>query len=69
MRGVVVRGDGLEVIVVELVEMEEQFRQITLQIFVKLMKQLIEVDWNFRCQIPMEEMEVRALVSETVRYD
>jgi len=35
--GVIVGGDGQKVVVVELVEVKKQFRQISLQVIVNLM--------------------------------
>jgi len=56
MRGLVVGGDGLEVVKVELIEMNEQFRQITVQILINLLKQLTEFERDFLREIPMQEM-------------
>ena len=38
MRGSVVGGDGLEIIEVELIEVNKQFRQITVQILIDLLE-------------------------------
>jgi len=38
MRGLIVGGNGLEVVEVELVEMNKQFRQITIQILINLLE-------------------------------
>ena len=40
--GMIVGGDGQKVVVVELVEVEKQFRQISLQVIVNLMDWLTE---------------------------
>jgi len=49
MRGSIVRGDGLEVVEVELIEVNKQFRQITVQILINLLKRLTEFEWDFCC--------------------
>jgi len=38
MRGLIVRGDGLEVVEVELIEVNKQFRQVTVQILINLLE-------------------------------
>ena len=38
MRGSIVGGDGLEVVEIELVEVNKQFRQIAVQILINLLK-------------------------------
>ena len=47
MRGTIVRGDGLEIVKVKLIEMYKQFRQITVQILIDLLKRLTEFEWDF----------------------
>ena len=59
----------MEVVVIELIEMEEQFRQIALEIFVDLVERLTVFCGDLQSQIPMQEVEVRALIGETVRYN
>ena len=56
MRGLVVGSDGLEVVEVELIEMDEQFSQIAVQILVNLFKGLTEFEGDVRCEIPMQEV-------------
>jgi len=56
MRGSVVGGDGQEVVEVELVEMNEQFSQVTVQILINLLKRLTEFEGDFWREIPMQEV-------------
>ena len=47
MRGSIVRGDGLEVVEVELIEVNKQFRQVTVQILINLLERLTEFEGDF----------------------
>ena len=47
MRGSIVGGDGLEVVEVELIEVNKQFRQITVQILIDLLERLTELEGDF----------------------
>ena len=47
MRGSIVGGDGLKIVEVELIEVNEQFRQITVQILINLLKRLTEFEGDF----------------------
>ena len=47
MRGSVVGGDGLEIVKVELIEVNKQFRQITVQILIDLLERLTEFEGDF----------------------
>ena len=47
MRGSIVRGDGLEVVEVELIEVNKQFRQVTIQILINLLERLTEFEGDF----------------------
>jgi len=49
MRGSIVGGDGLEVVEIELVEVDKQFRQIAVQILINLLKRLTEFEGDFSC--------------------
>jgi len=50
-----------------LVEVDKQFRQISLEVIVDLVNQLTEFGGDLWSQIPVQEMDMRALISETVR--
>ena len=47
MRGSIVGGDGLEIVEVELIEVNKQFRQITVQILIDLLERLTEFEGDF----------------------
>ena len=47
MRGSIVGGDGLEVVEVELIEVNKQFRQVTVQILINLLERLTEFEGDF----------------------
>jgi len=47
MRGSIVGGNGLEVVEVELIEMNKQFSQITIQILINLLERLTEFEGDF----------------------
>jgi len=47
MGGSIVGGNGLEVVEVELIEMNKQFGQITVQILINLLEQLTEFEGDF----------------------
>ena len=47
MGGSIVRGDGLEVVEIELIEVDKQFRQITVQILINLLERLTEFEGDF----------------------
>ena len=47
MRGSIVWGNGLEIVKVELIEVNKQFRQITVQILIDLLERLTEFEGDF----------------------
>jgi len=47
MRGSIVGGDGLEIVEVELIEVNKQFCQITVQILIDLLERLTEFEGDF----------------------
>ena len=47
MGGSIVWGDGLEVVEIELIEVDEQFRQIPVQILINLLERLTEFEGDF----------------------
>ena len=47
MRRTIVRGNGLEIVEVELIEVRTQFRQITVQILINLLERLTEFEGDF----------------------
>ena len=47
MRGSIVGGDGLEIVEVELIEVNKQFRQVTVQVLIDLLKRLTEFEGDF----------------------
>jgi len=47
MRGSIVGSDGLEVVEVELIEMNKQFRRVTVQILINLLERLTEFEGDF----------------------
>jgi len=49
MRGSIVGGDGLEIVEVELIEVNKQFRQITVQILIDLLQRLTEFEGDLGC--------------------
>jgi len=47
MGGSIVWGDGLEVVKIELIEVDKQFRQIAVQILINLLERLTEFEGDF----------------------
>ena len=47
MRGSIVRGDELKIVEVELIKVNKQFRQITVQILINLLERLTEFEGDF----------------------
>jgi len=56
MGGSIVGSNGLEVVEVELIKVNEQFGQVAVQILINLLKRLTEFEGDFRGEIPMQEV-------------